>query len=73
LFHQSAVCIEKYDGLSLLDNIDLNLFSTWIQIHKLPIGHRKKDLITNLIEKKVGKVVDVETDVQGAAILSVLG
>jgi hypothetical protein len=66
LFRQSAVCIEKYDGISSPDNIDLYFFSTWIQIHKLPIGYRKKPLITNLVEKKVGKVVEVETDVQGA-------
>jgi hypothetical protein len=43
LFRQSAVCIEKYDGISSPDNIDLNFFSTWIQIHKLPIGYRKKN------------------------------
>jgi hypothetical protein len=66
LFRQSAVCIEKYDGMSSPDNIDLNFFSTWIQIHKLPIGYRKKPLITHLVEKKVGKVVGVETNVQGA-------
>jgi hypothetical protein len=46
------------------DNIDLNFFSTWIQIYKLPIGYRKKPLITHLVEKKVGK--DVEANVQGA-------
>jgi hypothetical protein len=66
LFRQSAVCIEKYDGISSPDNIDLNFFSTWIQIHKLPIGYRKNPLITHLVEKKVGKVVGVETNVQGA-------
>jgi hypothetical protein len=37
----------------------------WIQIHKLPIGYRNNTLVKNLIEKKVGKVVKVETDVQG--------
>jgi hypothetical protein len=66
LFHQSVVCIEKYDGNSSPDNIDLNFFSTWIQIHKLPIGYRKIPLITLLVEKKVGKIIGVETDVQGA-------
>jgi hypothetical protein len=66
LFRQSAVCIEKYDGLSPPESIDLNFFPTWIQIHKLPIGYRNKPLITNLTEKKVGKVLEVETNVQGA-------
>jgi hypothetical protein len=38
----------------------------WIQIRKVPVGYRKKALITNLTEKKVGKVVEVELDVKGA-------
>jgi hypothetical protein len=46
--------------------IDLNFYTTWIQIHKLPVGYRMKSMIKNLIEKKVGKVVEVQTDVQGA-------
>jgi hypothetical protein len=66
LFRQSVVCIEKYDGLAPTDTVDLNFFSTWIQIHKLPIGYRKKTLITNLMERKVGKVDEVQINVQGA-------
>ena len=66
LFCQHAVVIEPYDGLSDPDNIDLNHLAVWIQIHKLPVGYRKVALITNLIEKRVGKVVKVETDVHGA-------
>jgi hypothetical protein len=66
LFRQAVVCIEEYDGLAAPDSIDLNFFSTWIQIHKLPAGYRKKALVTNLIEKKVGKVIDVELNVNGA-------
>jgi hypothetical protein len=58
LFRQSVVCIEKYDGLAPRNTVDLNFFSTWVQIHKLPIGYRKKSLITNLMERKVGKVDD---------------
>jgi hypothetical protein len=30
------------------------------------VGYRKKALITNLVERKVGKVSEVELDVQGA-------
>jgi hypothetical protein len=66
LFRQSAVCIEKYDGLAAPETVDLNFFSTWIQIHKVPVGYRKKALITNLVEKKVGKVSEVELNVHGA-------
>jgi hypothetical protein len=51
LFQQSAICIEKYDGLSPPESFDLNFFTTWIQIHKLPVGYRSKALITNLREK----------------------
>jgi hypothetical protein len=65
LFRQSIVCIEKYDGFAPPESIDLNFFATWIQIHKLLVGYRKKALITNLTEKKVGKVKDMETDVKG--------
>jgi hypothetical protein len=42
LFCQSAVCIETYDGLVNLATIDLNFFSTWIQVHKVPVGYRTK-------------------------------
>jgi hypothetical protein len=55
LFRQSIVCIEPYDGLAAPDSIDLNFFSTWIQIHKVPVGYRKKALLTNLTEKGRGK------------------
>jgi hypothetical protein len=66
LFRHNIVCIEKYDGLARPESVDLNFFNTWIQIHKLPIGYRNVALITNLTEKKVGKVVSVDTAVQGA-------
>jgi hypothetical protein len=59
LFRQFGVSIEPYDALANPDTIDLNFFSTWIQIHKIHVGYRRKSLITNLTEKKVGKVVDV--------------
>jgi hypothetical protein len=63
---QAVVSIEPYDGLVTPEKIDLNYFSTWIQIHKLPVGYRLKTMIKNLTERKVGKVVEVQTDVQGA-------
>ncbi|KAK1694816.1 hypothetical protein QYE76_011513 [Lolium multiflorum] len=65
LFRKNIVCIEEYDGLVDPESIDLNYFDTWIQIHKLPIGYRNVPLIKNLTEKKVGKVIKVETNVQG--------
>jgi hypothetical protein len=65
LFRQNIVCIEKYDGLARPESVDLNFFTTWIQIHKLPVGYRKVASITNLVERKVGKVEMAETDVQG--------
>ena len=65
IFRQNAVCIEEYDGLKSPDLFDLNYFDTWIQIHKLPVGYRNESLIRNLTEKKVGKVLGVETDVKG--------
>ncbi|KAK1652385.1 hypothetical protein QYE76_070190 [Lolium multiflorum] len=65
LFRQNIVCIEEYDGLENPDTVDLNFFDTWLQIHKLPVGYRNIALIKNLTEKKVGKVLKVETNVQG--------
>ena len=65
-FRQNAVIIEPYDGLGAPESVDLNFIKAWIQIHKLPIGYRNNALITNLVEKRVGKVIEVETDVQGA-------
>jgi hypothetical protein len=46
-------------------SVDLNYVGVWMQIYKLPLGYRKKTLITNLIEKKVGtffEVDETETD-----------
>jgi hypothetical protein len=59
------VIIEPYDGLSVPDSSKLNSFDFWLQIHKLPVGYRSKSLITNLVEKKVGKVSKVETNLSG--------
>jgi hypothetical protein len=66
LFRQSVVCIEKYDGISDPNLTDLNFFSTWIQILKVQVGYQNVDLLTNLLEKKVGKVLEIQTDVQGS-------
>jgi hypothetical protein len=65
LFRQNIVCIEKYDGWADPGTIDLNYYTTWIQIHKLPVGYRNIALIKNLTEKKVGKAISVETNVNG--------
>jgi hypothetical protein len=66
LFRQSIVCIEPYDGLSDIEAIDLNFFTTWIQVHKVHVGYRNDTLLTNLMEKKVGKVIETQTNVQAA-------
>jgi hypothetical protein len=65
LFSQNIVCIEKHDGFASSESIDLNTFEMWIQIHKLPIGYRNDALKKNLTERKVGKAIKVETDVNG--------
>jgi hypothetical protein len=65
LFRQNAVSIEAYDGLAPTESVDLNFINVWIQIHKLPIGYRNESLIKNLVEKKVGKCISVELNVQG--------
>jgi hypothetical protein len=40
--------------------------TTWVQIQKLQVGYRNDALVINLIERKVGKVVEIQTNVQGA-------
>jgi hypothetical protein len=66
LFCHYVVTIENYDGLVAPESVDLNYVVVWMQIDKLPPGYRKKTLITNLIEKKVGTVVEVdETEIDG--------
>jgi hypothetical protein len=65
LFWQNAVLIETYDGLAAPESVDLNYFDAWVQIHKLPDGYRTKSLVTNLVEKKIGKVSVVETVLPG--------
>jgi hypothetical protein len=65
LFRQNPVCIEKYDGLAPIESVDLNFFATWIQIHRLPIGYRNDTLVKNLTERNVGKVLEVQMNVQG--------
>jgi hypothetical protein len=65
LFRQNAVIIEPYDGLSAIDSVELNQIAVWLQIHKLPIGYRDKALIKNLVQRKVGPVSTVETQISG--------
>jgi hypothetical protein len=66
LFRQFVVSIEPYDGFAPPETVDLNHFTTWIQIHKVPVGYRKDSIIKNLTEKKVGKVTETQLDVKGA-------
>jgi hypothetical protein len=61
LFRQNVVIIEPYNGLVPAESVELNKFDAWVQIHKLPIGYRDHALTKNLMEKKVGKVLTVET------------
>jgi hypothetical protein len=65
-FRQHAVFIEPYDGFTGPETIDLNSLGVWIQIHKLPLGYRNTSLITNLVNKQVGRTIAVQTNVQGA-------
>jgi hypothetical protein len=64
----SSICSLNgpYDGLALPETVDLNFFTTWVQIHKVPVGYRKESLFKNLTEKNLGKVVETQLDVKGA-------
>jgi hypothetical protein len=65
LFRQNDVITEPYDRLAPVDSIELHSIVVWIQIHKLSVGYRSSALIANMTKKKVGKVLVVETVVQG--------
>jgi hypothetical protein len=65
------VIIEPYDGLSAPESVELNQVAVWLQIHKLPTGYRDKALIKNLVQKKVGPVSTVETQIVVSIILFV--
>jgi hypothetical protein len=49
------LCIENYDGLADPKSVDLDFFNTWLEMCKLLVGYRNKALITNLMERKVGR------------------
>jgi hypothetical protein len=51
--------------LAAPESIELNYIEVWMQIHKLPPGYRNESLIKNLTEKKVGKVTEVVTKIDG--------
>jgi hypothetical protein len=54
IFRKSVVCTDPYDGLVDPYMIDLNYFTTWVQIQKLQVGYRDHAIVKNLMQKKVG-------------------
>ncbi|KAM0902678.1 hypothetical protein ACQ4PT_019134 [Festuca glaucescens] len=59
LFRQHAVLIEPYDGFSKAESIVLEYMPIWMQIHELPEGYRKTNIIEKLA-KKAGKIMEVQ-------------
>ena len=63
-FRDWAVVIAPYDGFAKPESIELEFIPFWIQIHGLPKGYRKKEMVEKLAAR-VGKISIVEMNLSG--------
>ena len=45
IFRDSGVLIEKYDGFTKPEEVELSKILVWIQLKGLPIAYRKKEVL----------------------------
>jgi hypothetical protein len=58
IFRNMAVLLHPYDGLSKAEEVEFFHIPIWLQIHKLPDGYCKKEIVEKLI-KNAGEVLEV--------------
>lgn len=59
LFRNLVVLLQPYDGFSKAEEIEIFHMPIWLQIHKLPDGYCKNNLVEKLI-KKAGEVLEIQ-------------
>ena len=65
-FNKSLIVFKEFDGLSLLDSINMEWCPFWVQIHGLPFGMMNKK-IKIVIREAIREVFDVETNYEQVA------
>lgn len=58
LFRNWAVLLCPYDGFTKAEDVSIVYMPIWLQIHKLPDGFCKKELVEKLL-KGAGQILDM--------------
>ena len=57
LFRNMAVLLTPYDGFANAEEVPIVHMPIWLQIHKLPDGYSRQDLIAKLL-RSAGEVLE---------------